>query len=85
LLVAVSEIVQYIDAMGVSMAKIQDAWARGDENHSNALRVQRDQNAEHFREQLAADGWTRERGAWLRWTHVDDLEKIEGPPPEGAF
>ena len=24
-------------------------------------------------------------GEWQRWLHVDELEKIEGPPPEGAF
>ena len=37
-------------------------------------------------EQLLAEGW--EYSAWeglARAVHVDDLEKIEGPPPEGPF
>jgi hypothetical protein len=39
-----------------------------------------------LRQQLVEDGWTDEGGDGLvRYVHVDDLEKIEGPPPEGAF
>ena len=36
--------------------------------------------------ELQADGWTWEfREGCEKYVHVDDLEKIEGPPPEGAF
>lgn len=37
--------------------------------------------------QQIADGWVGAGsgdGA-TKWIHVDDLEKIEGPPPDGAF
>lgn len=36
---------------------------------------------------LKLDGWDvydGREGAW-KYVHVDELEKIEGPPPEGAF
>ncbi|MDP1660390.1 MAG: hypothetical protein Q8L55_00610 [Phycisphaerales bacterium] len=29
-------------------------------------------------------GWDQREGGW-KYFHVDELEKIEGPPPEGAF
>lgn len=35
---------------------------------------------------MAADGWQGDaREGWHKYIHVDELEKIEGPPPEGAF
>ncbi len=35
---------------------------------------------------LRADGWEQiARGEYVKFFHVDDLEKIEGPPPEGVF
>lgn len=35
---------------------------------------------------LRADGWEQiGRGEYIKYIHVDDLEKIEGPPPEGPF
>lgn len=44
-------------------------------------------SAGYSNEQLAADGWVgvgSGDGA-TRWILVDELEKIEGPPPEGPF
>jgi hypothetical protein len=37
-------------------------------------------------EALTRDGWLWDQraGGW-KFIHVDDLEKIEGPPPEGPF
>lgn len=29
-------------------------------------------------------GWDQREGGW-KYFHVDELEKVEGPPPEGAF
>jgi hypothetical protein len=43
-------------------------------------------NTSDLRRALIADGWdwdAREGG--LKYVHVDELEKIEGPPPEGPF
>ncbi len=35
---------------------------------------------------LINDGWQwDQRVGGIKYVHVDDLEKIEGPPPEGAF
>ena len=35
---------------------------------------------------LIEDGWEDHGGDGLtKYVHVDDLDKIEGPPPEGAF
>lgn len=42
--------------------------------------------AEDFYRALRADGWDwSEREGGTRYCHVDELEKIEGPPPEGPF
>ena len=37
--------------------------------------------------ELEAEGWKWDRrdGIGRGYVHVDDLEKVEGPPPEGAF
>jgi hypothetical protein len=37
--------------------------------------------------ELEAEGWKWDRrdGVGRGYVHVDDLEKVEGPPPEGAF
>ena len=43
-------------------------------------------NTSDLRRALIADGWdwdAREGG--FKYVHVDELEKIEGPPPEGPF
>ncbi len=43
-------------------------------------------NTTDLRRALIADGWdwdAREGG--FKYVHVDELEKIEGPPPEGPF
>lgn len=38
------------------------------------------------REQLVEEGWENGGREGLKgYVHVDDLEKIEGPPPTGAF
>ncbi len=35
---------------------------------------------------MEADGWHGDgREGWHKYVHVDELEKIEGPPPEGPF
>ena len=35
---------------------------------------------------MEADGWQGDgREGWHKYVHVDELEKIEGPPPEGPF
>jgi len=45
-----------------------------------------DATAEENFNALLEDGWEPAGiGEWTRWLHVDELEKIEGPPPEGAF
>lgn len=33
---------------------------------------------------LLADGW-HERDGFFRYVHVDEIEKSEGPPPDGPF
>jgi hypothetical protein len=39
-----------------------------------------------FTAALLADGWEGDDYlGWSRYVHVDELEKIEGPPPEGPF
>jgi len=39
-----------------------------------------------FVEMLKAEGWQPQaRDPMEGYVHVDDLEKIEGPPPDGAF
>jgi hypothetical protein len=39
-----------------------------------------------FRTRLAELGWTYDvREGATAWLHVDDLEKVEGPLPEGRF
>lgn len=43
--------------------------------------------AGYSNDEQIADGWVgvgSGEGA-TKWLHVDELEKIEGPPPEGAF
>lgn len=51
-------------------------------HHDIAQRVR----AKYPEDVLRADGWNQvERGVFEKFIHVDDLEKIEGPPPEGAF
>jgi len=43
-------------------------------------------NAQFPSEVMMADGWYQiERGVFEKLIHVDNLEKIEGPPPEGPF
>ncbi|QOJ18146.1 MAG: hypothetical protein HRU76_11335 [Phycisphaeraceae bacterium] len=38
------------------------------------------------RRELETDGWDWSRmEEGLKYVHVDQLEKVEGPPPEGAF
>jgi hypothetical protein len=37
-------------------------------------------------QRLHDDGWEPAgKGEWERWAHVDELEKIEGPAPDGPF
>lgn len=41
---------------------------------------------EHRIQELIDDGWQyNAREGALKYVHVDELEKAEGPPPEGAF
>jgi hypothetical protein len=41
---------------------------------------------QHQAEELIAHGWKWDwRDGGEKYFHVDDLEKIEGPPPEGPF
>jgi len=44
-------------------------------------------SAGYSNEQQEADGWkgVGSGDGATKWIHVDDLEKIEGPPPEGPF
>ena len=43
-------------------------------------------NAKYAGDVLMADGWQQiGRGEYVKFLHVDEVEKIEGPPPEGAF
>ena len=43
-------------------------------------------NARYPCDVLLADGWERTgRVEYIKFLHVDDIEKVEGPPPEGAF
>ena len=35
---------------------------------------------------MLADGWdASEIGVFKKFIHIDELDKIEGPPPEGSF
>ena len=45
------------------------------------------QSVGYSHEQQIADGWkgVGSGDGATKWIHVDDLEKIEGPPPEGPF
>lgn len=36
-------------------------------------------------EELRADGWQIARDETKGYVHVDNLEKIQGPPPQGSF
>ena len=41
---------------------------------------------DHGGDSLLADGWDRwDKFVYRKFIHVDELEKIEGPPPEGPF
>lgn len=44
-------------------------------------------SAAYSNEQQIADGWigVGSGDGATKWIHVDELEKIEGPPPEGPF
>lgn len=56
----------------------RDEWIR--------LLALRQKGVEQLIERLIADGWEQPgRGEFTRLVHIDDLDKIEGPPPEGPF
>lgn len=41
---------------------------------------------DHRNNRLLADGWAKpDKFVYSKYVHVDDLEKIEGPPPDGPF
>ncbi len=43
-------------------------------------------NARYPGDVLIADGWERKsRAEYVKALHVSEIEKIEGPPPEGEF
>ena len=43
-------------------------------------------NARYAGDVLIADGWEQiGRGEYVKFLHVDEIEKVEGPPPEGPF
>lgn len=57
--------------------KVHSAWCSSDYPPGDELA---------FDEMLKAEGWTwDQREGGEGYVHVDDLEKIEGPPPEGGF
>lgn len=42
--------------------------------------------AQYAEEVMLPDGWQRpDRAVYQKYLHVDELEKIEGPPPDGPF
>lgn len=75
---------------GTSLAMIVEANRRraDDERAWKGIHAERHAAAERVIQQLLDDGWTCiEPGSYFKYVPVEDpdLEKIEGPPPDGPF
>jgi hypothetical protein len=73
-------------AGGPTMAQIIAANTSTDRSVWERLLQERTERGQGILRQLHADGW---QGSWgeglYKYLHVDEIEKIEGPPPVGAF
>jgi len=57
-----------------------------DEHRWKQVHDRRKAASRKIMQRVVDDGWKQEdRGLYSQYIHVDDLEKIEGPPPEGPF
>ena len=72
---------------GVDMETIHEVEKSGDRERWERLIQERDRVCMDLRHRLFDAGWTiyEDQSMLQRLIHVDELEKIEGPPPEGAF
>ncbi len=88
---AIEEIVFYAEIRYKGMRVTPIMWHP--ESEEPLLRCLAGQSADdyppgagdEFIEMLRADGWHIQRCETWGYVHVDELEKIEGPPPEGPF
>lgn len=73
---------------GVTHAMIVQANDRRteDEHRWKQVHDRREAASRKIMQRVIDDGWKQEdRGLYFQYIHVDDLEKIEGPPPEESF
>lgn len=58
----------------------------GDLDDPYFVTLLKDSQRDHYGNRLLADGWTRtDKFVYEKYIHIDDLEKAEGPPPNGSF
>lgn len=66
------------EILAANRAKDYDTWRR--------LCREREECGQAVVQRLKEEGWESiGRDGFCKYIHVDELEKIEGPPPEGAF
>jgi hypothetical protein len=71
---------------GLAEASRLAGRSEADRQHWLGLVEEAKARGRELRTRLVEDGWLDGGGEGLvKYVHVDDLEKIEGPPPEGAF
>lgn len=74
-------------AGGPTMAQIIAANTRSDRSEWERLLQERTERDQAILRQLHDAGWQKSWGGegHYKYLHVDELEKIQGPPPVGAF
>jgi hypothetical protein len=81
-----NEIHRLTSQAGLGEASDRAAESEADHQRWLALVEEARTRDRELRTRLVEDGWLDRAGEGLeKYVHVDDLEKIEGPPPEGAF
>lgn len=71
---------------GTTMGMIHEARESGQRERWEQLGRRRETASRIVMERLLEEGWEQlEAGLFAKYLHVDELEKIEGPPPEGSF
>ena len=69
--------VLYVEATPMTMNELTSPYF---------MNLRRQVDAKYPSEVMLADGWARiDQAGYGREFHVDDLEKIEGDPPDGPF
>lgn len=79
---------EIVEAMtGVTMETILEIEKSGDRERWGELVRDNQKAGKEFRESLVESGWGigMDLSMYERYVHVDELEKIEGPPPAGPF